>query len=134
MAPPPPRGASATSDAASDAPSSEELPFRSTRKEDEKLAHAVARGKAVLWPVTFLSTLGIGVGCSVGGIVKTKGWSKSGCPCGLCRPELSQDRPAADRFYFHVFIATLVGWLVLLVIQVSERKELSIRSGCEKLS
>lgn len=85
MAPPPPKGASATSDAASDAPSSEELPFRSTRREDEALAHAVARGKSVLWPVTFLSTLGIGVGCSVGGIVKTKGWSKSARPISPCQ-------------------------------------------------
>ncbi|GAA5980526.1 hypothetical protein JCM10908_001680 [Rhodotorula pacifica] len=85
------------SDPASDAPSSEDITWRDTKTEDDKLAHAVARGKSILWPVTFLSTLGIGIGCSGGGIVKTKDWT--------------------NRFYFQVFIATLIGWSVLLVIQ-----------------
>lgn len=62
----------------------DEFPFRSTKDEDERLAHAVARGKSVLWPVTFLSTLGIGVGCSAGGIVKTKEWSEPESTSELC--------------------------------------------------
>lgn len=136
MAPRPPKGAPLTSDAASDRHSQdEEFPPRSTEKEDKELADAVARGKTVLWPVAFLSTLGIGVGCSAGGIVKTRGWSKSGCPGGLCCPELSQNRHAANRFYFQVFIATLIGWLVLLVVQVrGEKAQRILRSGCEKLT
>ncbi|KWU45424.1 hypothetical protein RHOSPDRAFT_33046 [Rhodotorula sp. JG-1b] len=105
MAPRPPKGASITSDAASDRHSQdEEFPPRSREKEDKELADAVARGKTVLWPVAFLSTLGTGVGCSAGGIVKTKGWT--------------------NRFYFQVFIATLIGWLVLLVVQFAIMNEL----------
>lgn len=67
--------ASATDAVATD----EEFPFdRETASVEEKqLANAVARGKMVLWPVTFVATLGIGVGCSGGGIVKTRGWSES---------------------------------------------------------
>lgn len=64
------------SHAAADTSSSEELPFRPRKREDEALAHAVARGQTALWPATIVSTLAIGVGCSVGGIVKTKGWSE----------------------------------------------------------
>lgn len=41
----------------------------------------------------------------------------------LSCPELIGLVPAANQFYFQVFIATLIGWLVLLVIQVSRDEE-----------
>ncbi|BGP52998.1 hypothetical protein JCM8202v2_000555 [Rhodotorula sphaerocarpa] len=84
---------------------SEEFPVRDTAADErEKLASAVARGKSVLWPATLIATLGVGVVSSAAGIIKTRNLPSS--------------------FYFNLFIATLVGWSVLLAIQVLILNEL----------
>lgn len=99
---------------------SEEFPARDTAADErERLASAVARGKSVLWPATLIATLGVGVVSSAAGIIKTRNLRE---PLRLARQVSALTHPGfggtASSFYFNLFIATLVGWSVLLAIQV----------------